>query len=127
MLLSACAATPYQAENKLQLTRGYGEKNVNVSLTKVHFTANGSTPDEQIKEYVLLRAAEIGKQRNKSYFAVYKDLADAADDRKSDPCISKELRYVPVGYAYILYSNSRLSGYLSVAEVLKRYNKYMER
>jgi|688.fasta_scaffold292747_1 hypothetical protein len=121
MLLTACAATPYQA---MKWDGGYEESVVNPHLTKICFKANNLTPGMQIKEYVLLRAAEIGKQKNRAYFAVYKNLADAANDIKSDPCISRELTDWPVAYAYILYSNSKSPEFLSVADVLKCYNKY---
>jgi hypothetical protein len=70
-LLAACAATPFQPSN----ANGYGyvEQQVAADVYTVVFVANTATSMQQVHDYALLRAAEIGAAQGYRYLTVEQD------------------------------------------------------
>lgn len=71
LLLTNCA-TPYQKESKWwQLPPGgYSEAKRGENIFFVVFNANGITPLVNVKDYALLRSAEVTVENNFSYFRI---------------------------------------------------------
>lgn len=64
-LLAGCATTYHPDDG---VFGGYGEEPAPTGLTKIYFSGNGVITIAQAKAYVLRRAAEIGKVKNKPFF-----------------------------------------------------------
>lgn len=71
LLLAACAATPFQPVNANGY--GYAEQQVSIDVYTVVFVGNTATPMQQVKDYTLLRAAEIGAAQGFAYLTVEQD------------------------------------------------------
>ena len=66
--LSACATqSPYQPAEK-RGAEGYTETKLTDNRYRVTFTGNASTPSETVKDYALLRAAEVTLQNGYDWF-----------------------------------------------------------
>lgn len=72
-----------------------------------------------VSRYAMRRIAEIGRERNRKYVAVYHSLTDAAIDVKSDTPVFAKVYVWPIAYAYVKYSNQKQPGDLSVETVYK--------
>lgn len=71
LLLAACAATPYQPSG----TDGYGYSDAQdaADAYTVVFVANSATPEQQVRDFALLHAAELGASRGYAYMKVSED------------------------------------------------------
>ncbi len=68
LLLLACAATPYQASD--QHGYGYQEQRLTDDRYDVMFVANTATSEQQVEDFALLHAAELGAAQGYAYLAV---------------------------------------------------------
>lgn len=75
LLLAACA-TPYQARDRAGF--GYSMRQLSAGEYLVHFMGNTATGDEQLDDFVLLRAAQIATTLGYPYLVVLdRDASDA--------------------------------------------------
>lgn len=78
LLTSACATqTPYRPAEK-RGAEGYTETKLTDKRYRITFTGNSVTPAETVKDFALLRAAELTLQEGYDWFA----LADRSTDTK---------------------------------------------
>ena len=76
--LGGCATqTPYQPAEKRGAV-GYTETQLTNNRYRVTFTGNSSTPAETVKDYALLRAAELTLQQGYDWF----QLANSDNDKR---------------------------------------------
>lgn len=68
LLLTACAATPYQASDPHGY--GYQEQRLTDGLYDVMFVGNTATSEQQVADLALLHAAELGAAQGYAYLAV---------------------------------------------------------
>lgn len=116
-LLAGCA-TPYQ---KYGAFGGYSDSLAPGGLIKVKFMGNAYVSDTRIKQYVLFRSAQIGREKGKKYFSMYASIADAIKDNKaSEPVIFLNIRF-PTCYVYVHYHDVKEYGDFSISEVYKQY------
>jgi hypothetical protein len=84
VILSACATqTPYQPAEK-RGAEGYTETRLTDNRYRVTFTGNPVTPSETVKDYALLRAAEVTLQNGYDWFR----LVNSDTDKKQRTTIS---------------------------------------
>lgn len=77
-LMTACATqTPYKIADK-RGAPGYTETMLTDTRYRVTFTGNSTTPAETVKDYALLRAAELTLEKGYEWF----QLADRDSDKK---------------------------------------------
>jgi hypothetical protein len=70
VILSGCATqTPYQPAEKRGAV-GYTETQLTENRYRVTFTGNSLTPSETVKDYALLRAAELTLQHGGDWFEI---------------------------------------------------------
>lgn len=71
LLMAACAATPFQPSN----ANGYGylEQRVSADVYTVVFVANTATSLQRVRDFALLRAAEVGAAQGYGYLTVDED------------------------------------------------------
>lgn len=67
LLLSACAATPYQAQTK---GYGYSEQKLEADRYRVAFAGNGRTSLETVQNSLMYRAAELTLENGRDYFVL---------------------------------------------------------
>ncbi len=67
--LTACV-TPYQKQTTYSLKGGYSEIKLSENSFKIVFNGNGYTPIEKVKNYALLRSAEVTQENNFKYFKI---------------------------------------------------------
>ncbi len=72
ILLLANCATPYQPQSKWlkKAPGGYSDVKKGDNVFFVTFNANGYTPLENVKDYALLRSAEITIENDFTYFKI---------------------------------------------------------
>lgn len=122
--LSSCA-TPYHKESFFSLLGGggYYENNSIGGLIKVGFDGNADTSNSLFKKYILIRCAEIGKEKRKPYFAIYTSVISAIDeDKLTEPPIYQSFG-VPSSYVYVAYHQKQEKGDLSVNEIYQQYGQ----
>ena len=94
-------STPYQP---IGYRGGYAANNLQENLVEVSFSGNAHTSKRQVKDFALLRAAEVSLELGGSYFIVVKDEID--DDSKL------------ISNGYVVDERKQYSSYLSI-RVLK--------
>lgn len=77
LLLAACSTTPTAAPTKYRSASsesayGYSSEKVSDSEYKVLFKATDKTPEDDVQQYVLRRAAEIAEENGFQYLAITK-------------------------------------------------------
>ncbi len=72
ILLLASCTTPYQPQSKWlkRAPGGYSEVKKGDNIFFVEFNANGYTPLENVKDYALLRSAEVAIENGFAYFVI---------------------------------------------------------
>src|SRR5262249_41096875 len=122
LILVGCTETPYQKLTWSSYTGGYYETAAPGGLTQVNFSGNEFLPDPVIKEYVVFRCAQLGKEKGKLYFAMYNSITDAINNHKTTlpDNILKESNK-PTSYVYVEYHNEKKLGDLSVNETFYRF------
>lgn len=123
-VLAGCSVqTPYQS---MSARGGYQSQNVPGGFVKVMFFANTFTKPKLVKAYTMLRIAQIGMQKHKKYFEMYKSISAAAAFESSEqPAIDLTFNE-PMGYAYVHYGNKKQFNSRSVAKTYKEYVKYAQ-
>lgn len=71
LLLAACAATPYQPSGADGY--GYSDEQDGADAYTVVFVANSATPEQQVRDFALLHAAELGASLGYAYMQVSED------------------------------------------------------
>lgn len=69
LYLNACT-TPYQRQTWYAYRGGYSEIKLSENNFKIVFNGNGHTPIEKVKDYALLRSAEVTTENNFKYFRI---------------------------------------------------------
>lgn len=70
ILLTASCATPYQQQSWDSFRGGYSEIKLDANSFKIVFNGNGYTPIEKVKDYALLRSAEVTQNNNFKFFEI---------------------------------------------------------
>lgn len=122
IFLSSCSTQYQDGSNPFHLTGGYESKKGIGNLEKILFHGNGFTSVEQANQFAMRRAAEIGKQRNKPYFALYQTLTRAAVDVKSNEPLTELIFSKPTSYFFVMYHSYKEDGDLNVEKILEKYN-----
>lgn len=73
LLLGGCAATPYQPSDPNGY--GYADQQLSAGIYDVMFVANTATSAQEVEDFALLHAAELGTAQGYAYLSV--------EDRKS--------------------------------------------
>jgi len=68
ILLAGCAATPYQPTNSNGY--GYADQKLSSDTYTVVFVANSATDQQQVDDFALLHAAELGAAQGYAYMSV---------------------------------------------------------
>jgi len=132
LFLVGCGATPYQEMGTFNATGGYKTEQASNGIIKIVFNANSRLKPSMTKTYTMLRAAEVGKDRGKPYFAMYASMVDAlTDQKKSDePVLETTIFGTQVvgsqGYAFVKYHNVKQPGDLSVDKIYKQYGHFIQ-
>lgn len=119
-MLSLCScATRYQdGSSPLSITGGYGSEKGPGNLEKIYFRGNGYTSSVQTSQYAIRHAAEIGRLQHQPYFAMYQNLTDAANNKKShEPLVDATLERT-YSYFYVMYHQNKESGDYVVDDIL---------
>lgn len=96
-LLVACATqTPY-APAEERGAPGYTETKLTSNRYRITFTGNSSTPAETVKDYALLRAAELTLQEGHDWF----QLADRETDKKVQSTTAGGAGFVVPGHTTV--------------------------
>lgn len=69
VFLIGCA-TPYQQQNWKSFSGGYSEAKRGDDIYYVVFNGNGYTPLDKVKDYTLLRSAEVAIENGFAYFRI---------------------------------------------------------
>lgn len=56
---------------------------INSQLSKIYYYSSYEAPGDLIQKYLILRAVEYAKRRNKPFFLLYASLRDAAENRST--------------------------------------------
>jgi hypothetical protein len=70
ILFVAGCTTPYQQQNCKTFTGGYSEAKKGDNIYHVVFNGNGYTPLDKVKDYALLRSAEVTIENGFAYFRI---------------------------------------------------------
>lgn len=121
-ILTACAsAYESRTANRFRgVQGGYEEEAGPGKLIKVSYTGTLGVGVHMAAHYVLYRSAEIAQREGKPYFALYRDLPSALQDRRSQKSDFSTLHGHAFSYAYILPLETDAEGLLSAAAVLKQ-------
>jgi len=117
LLLTACSSSYQDANSPLNITGGYGSEAAPGDLIKVYFAGNGYTSVKQAQAYVLRRAAEVGREKQEPYFAVYQSITDAVDNNKSVAPAFDDGLGKPYAYAYIQFHTKKEPGDFTVTDI----------
>lgn len=82
------------------LTSGYSEAKGPGDLIKVEYKGDFLTM-YRTELFALYRCVEIARREGKPYFALYRTLPDALEDRRSEKNVSSTVLGKPYSYAYI--------------------------
>ena len=124
LLLVACAPLEPTYHSADGFTGGYADKPAPAGLIKITYLIRSEAKPELINKYALFRAAQLGKQKGKPYFAMYASLDAAAENKKTKtPTIYTSVQGT-VSYFYASYHNKKRPGDVSTNEI---YNKYSQR
>lgn len=103
LLLAGCAATPYQAVDRRGF--GYQDQRIAAGVYDVMFVADTATGVQQVQDFTLLHAAELGAVQGYAYLSVTSTRAGTvmlgADDRGHIPAS---------GYAAYMQPQMGMSG-----------------
>jgi len=122
-LLVGCA-TSYHS---LSFTGGYSETHISGNLYEIKFNGNSYISYNRINEYLLLRAAQLGKRKHKKYFTIYSSPYAALRGIDSYEPISFTAADKPNGYIYVVYKNTKIDyNSFSVDNTYKKYKHYLD-
>lgn len=92
VVISGCASqSPYAPAGKNGY--GYQESQLTKNRYRVSFTGNSHTPGELVKDYALLRAAELTLQQEREWFKVVNRETDKQSRQRSGAGISASRPY----------------------------------
>lgn len=120
--LSGCA-TAYNADSPLRVLflHGFAPEETAGKLVVIRFKGNDFTPMLTAQQFVSYRGATLAKAKGKPYFALYRDLDDAARDFPSYlPRVGSNGDY-PFVTAYVRFSDTDEPGMRATDVVLEEY------
>lgn len=93
LFITGCGTTPYQRASSDD-DEGYSDSQLQPDIFRVNFKADNDTHKERAYDFVLLRAAEVTREHNFSYFAIM---------RSSNPATASSY-YYNASQAYDFYA-----------------------
>ncbi|WP_420474899.1 CC0125/CC1285 family lipoprotein [Noviherbaspirillum sp. ST9] len=122
-VLGGCATTYQDARNPfLGMAGGYWDLPGPGELIKVGFSGNSYIERDKVSDFLLRRCAELTKKSGKEYFALYKNLPDAVQDKRSARKVTTTIIGKPNAHVYILTFDKDGSGLLNASEILERFD-----
>ncbi|MGD0061443.1 MAG: hypothetical protein ABSD58_18700 [Verrucomicrobiia bacterium] len=77
LFITGCGTTPYERADS-EADEGYSDSQLQPDVFRVNFRGDEDTPKGRAYDFVLLRAAEVTREHNFSYFAIMKSGNPAA-------------------------------------------------